>query len=147
VIKSSCISERFAGASVALLLGISGNPATAAVDGVTGPNVDLTAKEDYISTADGNTALAWGYAYGNGTMQHPGPTLAASGSDPDRKPGRRRHRHPAQCVAAARCGRTFAGLQRISRTGGCHRDRGQGKIADARPSRPTTRRPRKTKRS
>jgi hypothetical protein len=81
VIKSSCISERFAGASVALFLGILGNPATATVDGVTGPNFDLTAKEDYISTADGNTALAWGYAYGNGTMQYPGPTLIVNQGD------------------------------------------------------------------
>ncbi|HYE35906.1 multicopper oxidase domain-containing protein [Methylocaldum sp.] len=79
--KSPCILERLSGASVALLLCIWGDSATAVVDGITGPTFNLTAKEDYISTADGNTVLAWGYANGNGTMQYPGPTLIVDQGD------------------------------------------------------------------
>ncbi|MBP1152241.1 MULTISPECIES: multicopper oxidase domain-containing protein [Methylocaldum] len=79
--QSACILERLSVASVALLLGIFGHPAIAQIDGITGPTFDLTAKEDYISTADGNTILAWGYANGNGTMQYPGPTLIVNQGD------------------------------------------------------------------
>lgn len=49
--------------------------AMAAVNGIPGPNFNLTAKADWISTADANNVLVWGYANGAGTMQYPGPTL------------------------------------------------------------------------
>lgn len=51
--------------------------AMAAVNGIPGPNFNLTAKADWISTADANNVLVWGYAdaNGTGTMQYPGPTL------------------------------------------------------------------------
>lgn len=50
--------------------------AWAMIDGITGPTFSLTAKADYISTADGNSIYAWGYADGAaGAMQYPGPTL------------------------------------------------------------------------
>jgi len=72
--QSACKFQRFPAASVALLC-VLGGPAAAGIDGIAGPNFALTAKEDYISTADGNSILAWGYANGNGAMQYPGPTL------------------------------------------------------------------------
>lgn len=60
-----------------LLLAVAGE-AHAVVDGVTGTQFDLTAEQDIISTADGNSHYAWGYALGAagaGRMQYPGPTL------------------------------------------------------------------------
>ena len=50
----------------------------AAIDGITvapGVPVNLTAMEDFISTADGGAVLLWGYAEGAGRAQYPGPTL------------------------------------------------------------------------
>jgi FtsP/CotA-like multicopper oxidase with cupredoxin domain len=49
--------------------------AFAAIQGITGTTFNLTAKAGYISTAEGGSYLAWGYANGNGLMQYPGPTL------------------------------------------------------------------------
>lgn len=67
--------------SMALMLCLWDMPAQAVVDGVTGPAFNLTAKEDYISTADGNNILSWGYANNGGTMQFPGPTLIVNEGD------------------------------------------------------------------
>ncbi len=64
--------------AVLLACGIS---AQAMVDGVAGPNFSLTAKSDYISTADGNSILIWGYANGGGIAQYPGPTLIVNQGD------------------------------------------------------------------
>ena len=47
----------------------------AMIDGISGPSFSLTAKADYISTADGGSYLIWGYANGAGRAQYPGPTL------------------------------------------------------------------------
>lgn len=47
----------------------------AAINGLTGTSFNLTAKADYVSTADGGSMLLWGYANGNGRAQYPGPTL------------------------------------------------------------------------
>jgi len=52
--------------------------AQAMIDGITGPSFALTAKEDFISTADGGTWLLWGYANGTDSTdraQYPGPIL------------------------------------------------------------------------
>jgi|GEM_PF-120830 len=38
----------------------------------------LTAKHDFISTSDGNSHYAWGYAHTAMPMQYPGPTLIAN---------------------------------------------------------------------
>jgi FtsP/CotA-like multicopper oxidase with cupredoxin domain len=62
------------GIALALWLAAAGQ-AVAAIAGITGPTFNLTAKAGYISTADGNSVLTWGYANGAGTMQYPGPTL------------------------------------------------------------------------
>jgi hypothetical protein len=64
------------------LLGLAGT-AVAAVAGITGPTFNLTAKADWISTADANSVLVWGYANANGgdTMQYPGPTLIVNQGD------------------------------------------------------------------
>ncbi len=64
-------------AAVLLLTG-SGQ---AAIDGISGPTFNLTAKVDHISTADGGSILLWGYAddddqAGFGTRaQYPAPTM------------------------------------------------------------------------
>jgi FtsP/CotA-like multicopper oxidase with cupredoxin domain len=60
---------------VSVVLAAATPAAWAVIDGITGPSFNLTAKADYISTADGNSIYAWGYADGAGTMQYPGPTL------------------------------------------------------------------------
>lgn len=63
------------------LLVFVGN-AWAVIDGVTGPTFNLTAKADYITTADGNAIYNWGYANGAaGTMQYPGPTMIVNQGD------------------------------------------------------------------
>lgn len=64
-----------------LLIGAWGYSAAAAIDGITGPNFELTAKEDYINRAGGDRAPVWGYASGNGRMQYPGPTLIVNQGD------------------------------------------------------------------
>ena len=48
--------------------------ASAGIDGITGANFNLTAREGYVSIADGGSVYSWGYTDG-GTMQLPGPTL------------------------------------------------------------------------
>jgi len=48
---------------------------------VSGIPVNLTAKVDYISTADGGSVLLWGYANGTGRAQYPGPTLIVNQGD------------------------------------------------------------------
>jgi len=53
----------------------------AVIDGVTGTSFNLTAKQGYVSTPDGNSILVWGYALNNGLMQYPGPTLIVNQGD------------------------------------------------------------------
>lgn len=45
------------------------------IAGTTGTVFDLTARRGAISTPDGGSIPAWGYANGAGLMQYPGPTL------------------------------------------------------------------------
>jgi manganese oxidase len=52
--------------------------AQAAIDGIGGPTINLTAKEGHVSTPDGNSIYCWGYANGAGLMQYPGPTIIAT---------------------------------------------------------------------
>ena len=62
--------------AVLLLLGLSPPSVEAVVDGIPGPIFNLVAKQDYISSPDGDSILMWGFANGAaGTMQYPGPTL------------------------------------------------------------------------
>lgn len=49
--------------------------AAAPIEGISGPNFDLTAREGTITSAPGDSVYMWGYANGTGTMQLPGPTL------------------------------------------------------------------------
>lgn len=72
---------RWLAAVTATLLFAAGCPAWAAIDGITGPTFNLTAKADYISTGDGNSIYNWGYANGTGVMQYPGPTLIVNQGD------------------------------------------------------------------
>ena len=41
----------------------------------------LTAKDGFISMPDGNSIYMWGYAYGNGRFQMPGPVLCVNQGD------------------------------------------------------------------
>ena len=79
--KSLSQSERLLAVGMALTLCAWSGGASAVVDGITGPVFNLTAKADYISTADGNSILSWGYANGGVTMQYPGPTLIVNEGD------------------------------------------------------------------
>jgi len=60
-------------------------PAYARVEGITGaagaPVFNLTAREGYITTSDGDSMLMWGYAAAGGLMQYPGPTLIVNQGD------------------------------------------------------------------
>jgi manganese oxidase len=69
-----------------------GGPASARIDGwmgeatTVGQNTvrtfTLTARHDFISTSDGNSHYAWGYAHGSEyVMQYPGPTLIVNQGD------------------------------------------------------------------
>lgn len=72
---------RLLGMATSLLLLAAAETAWAAIDGVSGPVFNLTAKADYISAADGASVYAWGYANGNGAMQYPGPTMIVNQGD------------------------------------------------------------------
>jgi len=67
--------------ATSLLLLAAAETGWAAIDGVSGPVFNLTAKADYISAADGASIYAWGYANGNGAMQYPGPTMIVNQGD------------------------------------------------------------------
>lgn len=60
---------------------LSIGPAQAAIEGITGSTFTLTARAGYISTGDGQSLLAYGYANGAGQMQYPGPTLIVDQGD------------------------------------------------------------------
>lgn len=67
-------------------LALVGGGALAAVDGISGTTFNLTAKSDTITTGDGGSWLAWGYASDDqgsfpGVMQYPGPTLIVKQGD------------------------------------------------------------------
>ncbi|HOZ63392.1 MAG TPA: multicopper oxidase domain-containing protein, partial [Burkholderiaceae bacterium] len=73
--------------AVALLLCLGGH-AYALVEGWEGDkvgtvhNFSLTARDDFISTSDGNSHYTWGYAHGTTfAMQYPGPTLIVNQGD------------------------------------------------------------------
>lgn len=65
----------------ALLMILTAGPAGAMIDGISGTSFSLTAKADYISTADGGSVFFWGYANGGGRAQYPGPTLIVNQGD------------------------------------------------------------------
>lgn len=68
---------------LAVFLQVSFEPpaALAVIDGVAGSTFNITAKEGRISTADGNTVYAWGYANAAGPMQYPGVTMIVNQGD------------------------------------------------------------------
>lgn len=74
-------------AGVLMALGSVGAHATDAIDGISGPTFNFTAKVDHISTADGGSVMLWGYAdddnqAGFGTRaQYPAPTLIVNKGD------------------------------------------------------------------
>lgn len=72
---------RLLGMAMSLLLLAAAESAWAVIDGISGPVFNLTAKADYISTADGGSIYNWGYANGNGTMQYPGPSMIVNQGD------------------------------------------------------------------
>jgi FtsP/CotA-like multicopper oxidase with cupredoxin domain len=68
------LTRPFAAFAAVVLLAAAG-AAHAVINGVAGTSFNLTAKADYISSADGGVHYMWGYANGPGPMQYPGPTL------------------------------------------------------------------------
>lgn len=64
-----------------LLMATRLSMAQAAIDGVEATTFDLTARDGYISTAEGNSVYAWGYAHGTGAMQYPGVTMIVNQGD------------------------------------------------------------------
>ena len=70
-----------------VLMALGSVAAEAAIDGISGPTFNLTAKVDQISTADGGSVLLWGYAdndnqAGFGTRaQYPAPTMIVNQGD------------------------------------------------------------------
>jgi FtsP/CotA-like multicopper oxidase with cupredoxin domain len=72
-------STRFLMLIGALALSLPGI-SSAEIDGITGSTFTLTAREGYISIADGGSVYSWGYTDGD-TMQLPGPTLIVNQGD------------------------------------------------------------------
>lgn len=68
-------------ALAALATALVATPAAAAVPGVGGPVINLTARDGHIQTADANSIYMWGYAHEGGGMQYPGPTLILDEGD------------------------------------------------------------------
>jgi FtsP/CotA-like multicopper oxidase with cupredoxin domain len=56
-------------------------PARAKIDGLTGTSFALTARADFLSTAEGGTLLFWGLDPGTGRAQYPAPTLIVTAGD------------------------------------------------------------------
>ncbi len=77
----TCKYPRLLNVAMTLLLFAATNMAWAVVDGVTATTFNLTARADYISSADGNVHYAWGYANGAGRMQYPGVTMIVNQGD------------------------------------------------------------------
>ena len=66
-----------AGQAQALIAGWTGE-----MTGATERTFNLTARDDFISTSDGNSHYTWGYAHGaEYAMQYPGPTLIVNQGD------------------------------------------------------------------
>jgi len=74
------ITKTAIAAGVMLVLTFAGS-AYAMIDGVEATTFNLTAREGYISTAEGNSLYAWGYADGAGSMQYPGVTMMVRQGD------------------------------------------------------------------
>ena len=79
--RTNCLLPRWFAAVLTVLLWLAAGPAWALIDGITGPVFNLTAKDGYISTGDGDSIYSWGYANADGTMQYPGPTLIVNQGD------------------------------------------------------------------
>ncbi len=75
------ILKALCGLSVAVAVALVAVDVHAMIPGLSGTAFSLTAKAGHISTADGNSLYAWGYANGGGVMQYPGPTLIVNEDD------------------------------------------------------------------
>lgn len=76
------------GRALVATLALGAGGAWAVVDGISDATAtfNLTARADYITTGDGGSVLAWGYASDDkgpfpGVMQYPGPTLIVNQGD------------------------------------------------------------------
>ena len=54
---------------------------SAIIYGNSGTTFNLTAKDGWISTGDGDSVYMWGYTLGNNPMQYPGPTIIVNQGD------------------------------------------------------------------
>jgi FtsP/CotA-like multicopper oxidase with cupredoxin domain len=72
-------------ATALLLLAAVPLATQAGIDGLTGTSFNLTAKQSYLSTADGGSVFFWGYSDNGGSTaglpQYPGPTLIVNQGD------------------------------------------------------------------
>ena len=80
--------RKFAGVPIVLaaaLLLLGPTRAGAMIDGIEGPDFELTAKTGYVSIPDGGSVYSWGFADtsagGYDLMQYPGPTLIVEEGD------------------------------------------------------------------
>jgi FtsP/CotA-like multicopper oxidase with cupredoxin domain len=64
-----------------LLLLFAWTQAMAVVEGVSGPTFNLYAMPTYISTADGDSIMVWGFGVEGGWPQYPAPTLIVNQGD------------------------------------------------------------------
>ncbi|MEW6101506.1 MAG: multicopper oxidase domain-containing protein [Candidatus Omnitrophota bacterium] len=68
-------------AIAAILLVFAAGSAQARIEGIAATAFSLTARQGHISTAEGNSIYAWGYANGTGLMQYPGVTMIVNQGD------------------------------------------------------------------
>jgi len=78
--------NRLLALSATMALSLLSVAANAAIQGITGPAFNLTAKPGYVSLADGGSIYSWGYNDSGATststlMQLPGPTLIVNEND------------------------------------------------------------------
>ncbi len=64
-----------------LLFARSARAVPGVIDGINGPDFNLTARSGHITTPEGNSVFFWGFANGAGTIQYPGPTLIVNQGD------------------------------------------------------------------
>ncbi len=68
--------------TLALVMIVSA-PASAMIEGISGTSFDFTARDGYLSTADGSSVYFWGLSNDNGSsvVQYPAPTLILQQGD------------------------------------------------------------------
>jgi len=79
--KTAALGARAFPLILLLLLARSARAVDGVIDGISGPDFNLTARSGHITTPEGNSVFFWGFANGAGTVQYPGPTLIVNQGD------------------------------------------------------------------